>query len=74
MRADDIGEKVSSFLHEFCYQLSPEVLLKKIAQSHSDNDVSDLQMEILAQVNNLGIGTPGWGAIVRQRKRHSSLT
>jgi tartrate dehydratase alpha subunit/fumarate hydratase class I-like protein len=74
MRADDIEEKVSSLLHDFCYKLSAEVLLKKIAQSHADTDVSDLQMEILAQVNNLGIGTPGWGAIVRQRKRHSSLT
>lgn len=41
---------------EKCMLLAKKALLRKIGQPHSNVEVSDLEMEILAQVNNLGIG------------------
>ena len=46
---------------EKCVLLAKKALLRKIGHPHSDTEVRDLEMEILAQVNNLGIGAMGYG-------------
>ena len=46
---------------EKCVLIAKKSLLRKIGQPHSDAEVRDLEMEILAQVNNLGIGAMGYG-------------
>lgn len=58
---------------EKAMMLAKRALLRKVGEPHPDSEVTELEEEILRQVNNLGIGAMGYGGTVTALAVHAEV-